>query len=537
MVYQPQNTVFEACFFAQRSYADPFGEVCLDVVFADPDGSEQVVPAFWAGGDCWRVRFASPVLGLYRYHTVCSQPEDAGLHGQSGALTVIPYHGDNPLYQHGPLRVAANRRHLEHADGTPFFWLADTWWMGFTQRLTWPQGFQTLALDRVSKGFSAIQIVAGLYPDMPWRDERGANEAGFPWTEDFATINPAYFDLADRRLQYLVDLGLAPCVVACWGYFLPWMGEEKMQQHWRNLIARWGAYPVTWCLAGEVIMSYYLSDDQAGDRARQAEGWSRLSHYIKATDPFDRPLTAHPSNDGYAELADPSALDFDMLQTGHGDRMSLPNTVTSVTRAYEREPVLPVLNSEVCYEGIGEACRQEVQRMMFWVCLLSGACGHTYGANGIWQVNSRERRYGPSPHGMAWGNTAWEDACQLPGSRQVGLAKRLLERYPWERFAPHPEWVEQHWTEENYFGVYTAGIPGEVRISYFAGMWGSAPTVTGLEPGVTYRAFLWDPATGDEYPLGAAVGEEQGRWELPLGTSHGRTLPLFQDWVLVLDQG
>jgi hypothetical protein len=41
----------------------------------------------------------------------------------------------NPFYTHGPIRVAASHRHFEHADGTPFFWLGDTWWMGLTERL------------------------------------------------------------------------------------------------------------------------------------------------------------------------------------------------------------------------------------------------------------------------------------------------------------------------------------------------------------------------------------------------------------------
>jgi len=29
----------------------------------------------------------------------------------------------------------------------------------------------------------------------------------------------------------------------------------------------------------------------------------------------------------------------------------------------------------------------------------------------------------------------------LPGSRQVGFGKRLLESYPWPQFRPHPEWA------------------------------------------------------------------------------------------------
>jgi len=43
------------------------------------------------------------------------------------------------------------------------------------------------------------------------------------------------------------------------------MGIEKMKKHWRYLIARYGAYPVVWCLAGEGIMPYYLSTNREKD--------------------------------------------------------------------------------------------------------------------------------------------------------------------------------------------------------------------------------------------------------------------------------
>ena len=63
----------------------------------------------------------------------------------------------------------------------------------------------------------------------------GANEAGYPWEADYARINPAYFDAADLRIRYLVESGLTPCIVACWGYFLPIMGIPKIKKHWRYL--------------------------------------------------------------------------------------------------------------------------------------------------------------------------------------------------------------------------------------------------------------------------------------------------------------
>ena len=209
----PSGMMVEFTLASEKAYADPFNEIELDAVVTAPDGSTARVPAFWAGGQTWKFRFASPLTGTHRFHTVCSDATNGKLHGVDGAFEVTPYTGDNPLYRHGPLRVASDRRHLEHRDGTPFLWLADTWWMGLCDRLHWPAEFKELAADRVEKGFNVVQIVAGLYPDMPAFDPRGRNESGFPWEADYARIRPEYFDAADRRLAHLADSGLVPCLV------------------------------------------------------------------------------------------------------------------------------------------------------------------------------------------------------------------------------------------------------------------------------------------------------------------------------------
>ena len=531
MYHTCQNQVFEFSFSAAKAYDDPFHAIELDVIFTEPSGRERRVPAFWAGDNVWRVRYASPAVGRHRFRSTASQADDAGLHGIEGELEVHPYVGANPLYRHGPLRVSADRRHFEHADGTPFFWLGDTWWMGLCERLEFPGEFRELVADRARKGFSVIQLVAGLFPDMGAFDERGRNEAGFPWAADFARIEPAFFDMADLRMDFLVRSGLTPCILGCWGYYLKWLGLEKMKKHWRYLVARWGALPVVWCLAGEGSMAYYLSETREADSAWLKRGWTELGCYLREIDPWERPITIHPSASARETVEDPAILDFDMLQTGHGDRQSLPNTVERICHARAIEPAMPVIEGEVCYEGIGAQCREEVQRLMFWACMLSGAAGFTYGANGIWQVNRRDRPYGPSPHGMAWGHTPWDEAMRLPGSTQLGLARRLLERYAWWKFEPHPEWIEPHWVPENYFRGYAAGIPGRVRVLYWPSQWGK-PAVRDLEPDVAYRAFLFNPIDGSEVPLGMASGDASGHWELPVSR-----LPIFQDWIIVLEAG
>jgi len=510
-----------------KQYSDPFNQVEVDVVVTTPSGQEEKLPAFWAGGNVWRARYAPSMPGAYRMRSVCSDVSNHDLHGQTMTLRVDPYSGDNTHYKHGTLRIAADKRHFEHADGTPFFWLGDTWWMGLCKRMSWPDGFQTLTADRVQKGFTIVQIVAGLYPDMEPFDERGANEAGFPWDREYKSINPAYFDMADVRIQHLADHGIAACIVGFWGYFIPRMGMAKVKQHWRYLIARWGAYPVVWCLAGEGTMPYYLSKTQEQDAETQKHGLTELARYVRVTDPRKHPITIHPSSSARLCVDDPSVIDFDMLQTGHSDRESVPNTIETVNRSLAASPKMPVLIGEVCYEGIQEASRQEVQRFMFWSAILSGNGGHTYGANGIWQVNTREKPYGLSPHGHSWGGPAWDVAAQLPGSGQLGLAKRLLTRYSWWKLQTQPDWIAPRWTKENYWRAFAAEIPGEAVMAYLPSAF-SPGTFHHLAQG-SYRAFFFNPTSGEETEIGNVSPDENGSWKIA-------EIPIFQDWVVVLEK-
>lgn len=519
------NRPAEIGFESTKDYADPFNHVTLDVVFTTPDGRLLRVPAFWAGGKTWRVRYASPVSGRHRFVTECNDTSNAALHGVAGEIEVAPYTGDNPLFRHGAIRVAEDRRHFAHADGTPFFWLGDTWWMGLAKRLRWPEDFIELAADRRTKGFTVIQIVAGLYPDMPAFDPRSEGDGGFPWERLYTRIRPEYFDAADRRIAHLVEQGLTPCIVGCWGYHLPWLGTDKMKQHWRYLIARWGAWPVVWCASGEQAMAWYNSGDKPAETEFLRREWTEVIRDLRATDPFRRLLTTHPRSNARDELLDPTLLDFEMQQTGHGTPPE--QHAAKALAAWNHPPVVPVISGESRYEAleIQPTLGAKEARQAFWAHLLNSGCaGHTYGANGIWQVNRREQRYGKSPGGHDWGGTPWRDAMQLPGSTQLAHAKRFLLTLPWHELVPNTN---------RFAGTVAAAVTPDGGCALAYTLTRQALTVD-LAPAGSPSVLQWfDPTSGACTAVEPPPSPGSARIELaPPGlNAAGDT-----DWVLVLNR-
>ena len=502
------NRVIEIELRSDIQYENPFTEIELDAIVTQPDGKELRVPGFWAGGDRWCFRYASKQIGKHPWRTECTDEKNAKLHGATGEISVVDYEGDNPLYRHGPIPVTEDQRRFEHIDGTPFFWLGDTWWKGLCKRLTW-EGFQELTADRRKKGFTVVQIVCGTYPDeLGLLKPSWQNEGGMPYLKkDFSVVNPEYFEYADRRFEQLIDAGIMPAIVGGWGRAvgLNAVGLPGYKRHFRNLIARYGAYPVVWILGGET---------------QKSQGpWYALAEYVDTTDPYDRLLTNHSSHLRHAFDND-AVFDFDMDATGHRSWQTANSAIERAQQTRAESPVKPYVSGESCYERHMQENFDDLQRHQFWGLMLSGAAGHTYGAAGIWHMGV------PAEHGN-WGGwkhqpydlTTWREGMHFPGSAQLGRGKALLEELSWHRFEPHPEWV----AKENF----AAGIPDQVRVIYIPKRgiykWDGV-AVQNLPPG-SYSAFYFDPVTGRRFDLGVVTAS--GSWKSP-------NVPSPQDWVLVM---
>jgi hypothetical protein len=187
------SRIFERTFHSEKAYADPFNNVDVDVVFSR-NGQAWRVPTFWRGGSDWTVRFAPPIAGEYAYHLESTDKDNPDLNGCEGRVIISAYSGANSLLRRGMLRVSSSKRYFEQADGTPFYWLGDTWWSGLSDRLSW-DGFQMLTADRQAKGFTVVQICAGLIPsneETAPSDPGFCNEGGAVWDPQFKRINPQY---------------------------------------------------------------------------------------------------------------------------------------------------------------------------------------------------------------------------------------------------------------------------------------------------------------------------------------------------------
>lgn len=550
-----QNDVIEITLGRVRDASDQAATV--DVVFVDPGGRERRVPAFTSLGVDWRVRYSSGLLGRHRYFADTGEP----LSDPQGEIEVVKRKEVHPLGSHGALKVADDGRRLEHADGTPFLWLADTWWHGFTRRIS-DEEFRTLAAQRVRQGFSVVQIVAGLYPEMAPFAPEGESESGWVWHQDFTGPNLSWFDEADQRVRDLIALGLVVCVVGAWGYYLKWMSVSQMVRHWRELIARWGAYPVVWCLAGEIPVIWYddvvaaleAQDERTSATGgfegwaerllsiratkEQLKGWNEVAREVRTLEPFGRPLTVHsiPNLPPYELVSDESLVDFWMLQTGHSGFYSLGPSVSAVIEAARDAPLKPVLVGEVCYEGIMGSSWHEMQRFLFWSHLLSGAAGHTYGAQGIWAFNTADY---PAGYAGRWNDITWSDARGLPGAAHVGIGRRILAGLPWETFEPHPDWVDPHQDEEDRLLPYAAGAPNGPRVFYFPAL-GLARNVLALKTirlrdlgGREWSASYINPRTAHREKEFMVIPDGDGNGTLSGGFL--TPLPSMEDWVLILN--
>ena len=493
-----------------------------------------------SSSEALRASIASPPTGQAEASGACASPRprpDATPTRRSVATRRIPASTGAPARSTSPPTMARTRwrftarRASLPTGGTSSTrtarlssgWRTPGGW-GSASGSNGPPTFSSSLPTAPRKGFTVVQIVAGLYPDMPAFDARGANEAGFPWEKDYARINPAYFDMADLRIQHLVSRGLVPCIVGCWGYFLQWMGVDENEAALAlpgGALGRLSGGLVPGRRGHHALLSVHRPRN-ATRRNRSTAGPNSRATSARSI-PITASITIHPSRSARECVKTPrcSTSTCSRPATATGRACPTPS-------ARSPHPTRP---SRGCRSSMArsatrafmEASRQEVQRFFFWACVLERSRRphlwrerHLAGepARAALRCLRRTAAPGATSRGMR------PRACPAP--RTSRIPKALLMRYPWWRFEPHPEWVEPHWDEKNYWMPFAAGIPGEVRVIFMPTIW-NPPQVKSLEPGPVARLLLRPshgprhPDSRDRAPMPPARGSRRSRRWLRIG--------------------
>lgn len=429
---------FERSFKSTRLYDNPPREATLVVVFTSPLGETRQVEGFWDGGKTWRVRFSPDQPGRWTYETMCTDWLNRGLDSQSGAFLCTAPIGPTRFERHGPVQVARDHRHFAHADGTPFFWLADSAWkaaLGSSAR-DWA-GYASV---REAQKFTAVQWDAFPGPD---RNNEYAFSPGPP-----ALINPRYFRRLDAKVDTLNQAGLLS-VIAPFGTIggtgAETLDEENAVLLFRYMVARWGANDVAWLLGPAARDEASVGSGRVGAR------WKRIGKAVVGPAPH-APVILFVGNSAgtMQEFRNQSWVDAFGYQSRQRSESVLVNWLLSgpLRDQWKQEPVHPLLNvapsleNSLAAPGHERVTSEEVRRELYWSLLSTPPAGVSYGTAGVadWNTAPEEE------HAGARGGKklpAWEQSLFLAGAKQMATLAATFGSTEFWQLVPGPGLVAE----------------------------------------------------------------------------------------------
>ncbi|MBR4899646.1 MAG: DUF4038 domain-containing protein [Victivallales bacterium] len=324
------------------------------------------------------------------------------------------------------LKISDNRRAIVTADGKPFFYLADTAWELF-HRLTFEEA-DTYLQNRAAKGFNVIQAVALAECDGLNQPDRNGHK---PLADNDPTRpNEPYWQHVDAVVKRANELGLYIGLLPTWGdkWNKKWgAGPEIFTPENARAYAKWLANryrdnAIIWILGGDRPIENDLHrqiTEAFAEGLREGDGGSHL-------------ITFHPTGGQSSSIwfADSNVLDIHMIQSGHSHG---PQALKLLRNDWSLTSPRPFINGEPAYEAHpnnfqggyeGWLDESDVRRDLYYT-ICSGAAGYTYGAHPIWQFCNPLLNPPINQPRMTW-----RKALELPGVKQLAIAKKLLEELP-----------------------------------------------------------------------------------------------------------
>jgi len=474
-----QWTTIEINLFSEKVYTDAYTKVDVWASFVSSRGDTLLRPAFWDGGNNWKVRFVPVDTGsVWRWMTF-SSANDKGLSGHSGSFKSVEYKGKNDLLKHGTLKISSGKRNILHYDGKPFLLVGDTPW-SIPYRATVEQ-VKVYAEDRMQKGFNTALLIS-MQPDRDAEGPEARNtilgfDRAFEDSKDghLNKLKPDYFRILDSIITVLVDHEIVP-VIAPLAHGYGWKGRSALgpivdsseySRYCKYLVARYGCNPALWL----------ISLDGTG----LAPGVKPAGETIEKWDCYKQPVGLHynPWDNRLADWAeqgnpccyhynrtyqDEPWLDFQWAQTGH-DGLHIYHKVEGM---YENQPVKAIMNGEPTYEAMGGGKHGLGwwQGEDAWLQLMhGGTMGVNYGAVSLWQW----KIVPDEPEWEQWTDApfSWRDAICFEGGKYVAFISRAFEGYDFADMQKRPDLIVGSkflLAKEGIFYITYLDSGGEIRI-------------------------------------------------------------------------
>lgn len=319
------------------------------------------------------------------------------------------------------------------ADGSPFFFLADTAWNAALRGDT--EEWQRYCATRAAQGFTVIQFVASL-----WRGCSTPRHGRlFEERDGEVVFDEQAWAKMREFLSVVTEHGLVPAPVMVWRNNpdepLYRFSEETCIRAGRRMVEEWSGYDPLWILGGD------------GDYRGRSEDayWKTIGRGIFADHP-DALVTMHPCGATWIcdNFRDEPWYTFAGIQSGHGSSENdLRFLLSGPYTTRWRELGMPLINLECNYEHAKSYHEDlfytayHVRRGTWWSLLGAPTAGITYGSNTIWIWPTTDHELAEG-HGTGWPADHWSAGLETDGIRSMQVCRTILDRLPWHELRPAP---------------------------------------------------------------------------------------------------
>lgn len=404
-----------------------------------------------------------------------------------------------------PLKVSADRTHLVDQNNRPFFIQGDAAWSLIVQLDEGETETYLASREQLGVNLIMVNLLEHMFASNPPRNANG--DGPFTTPNDFSTPNGDYFDHA----EWVVDAAAAHGIVVllCPAY----LGYDGGDEGWyQTMVSNGSAVLGDY---GRYVGERFAEHDNiiwlnGGDYTPPQSGVALVNAVAEGIKEFDdrhiHSVHWGPETSG-SQVNVSGWLDLNSTYTYE------PTYIKSLAD-YERNDDRPHFYIEGCYEqGLcGDIPASELRGQAYHA-ILTGAVGHIFGNNDIWQF---------SPN--------WANALNTSATRSMRWVRQLFEGLPWTELVPDADNAILvgglgTYGERDY--AVLAATPGkDVAVAYVPTP--RAITIDADALSGSLRARVFDPANGS-FEVVTGSSSSNGRLEFdPPGNG---------DWVLVLYPG